>query len=377
MYIKWQLCIVLTCFDHFETFSRVHLRHKVALLGFTSSLSQDRVCLFVTICHEIVQLNKKSLTTDKDDDSWYCMIQKKTVKFGQRLCHSAILSWLCVVVDCATEVHSRTPCHSWRGHIQARAPTWTCWRTLTMCYWRTLNCWHSWHKARRSHNLRSTCLRSDDGRTAAFEPNAISCDSYCSMFALACISANAILHPQCMYVYIYIRPLANILRWKVWKGGTWKIHVDSIWQHPITPGCGGSISWTRREKCIHALGRRSRHCAGGAASGAYCSSHSSLLAWQVFGFGTIVMLHSGNGLFEVCQNAAPQPFSRKHQTTTFKDKVQTPRIPPCLSRILSAVGWTESFLLHLDPSSPWRGTDKMWASKVHLRPSHKVPLKSR
>jgi hypothetical protein len=204
MYIKWQLCIVLTCFDHFETFSRVHLRHKVALLGFTSSLSQDRVCLFVTICHEIVQLNKKSLTTDKDDDSWYCMIQKKTVKFGQRLCHSAILSWLCVVVDCATEVHSRTPCHSWRGHIQARAPTWTCWRTLTMCYWRTLNCWHSWHKARRSHNLRSTCLRSDDGRTAAFEPNAISCDSYCSMFALACISANAILHPQCMYVYIYI-----------------------------------------------------------------------------------------------------------------------------------------------------------------------------
>ena len=138
---------------------------------------------------------------------WRFMVlhdSKKTVKFGQRLCHSAILSWLCVVVDCATEVHSRTPCHSWRGHIQARAPTWTCWRTLTMCYWRTLNCWHSWHKARRSHNLRSTCLRSDDGRTAAFEPNAISCDSYCSMFALACISANAILHPQCMYVCMYI-----------------------------------------------------------------------------------------------------------------------------------------------------------------------------
>ena len=41
------------------------------------------------------------------------------------------------------------------------------------------------------------------------------------------------------------------------------------------------------------------------------------------------------------------------------------------------VGWTESFLLHLPPSSPLRGIDKMWASKVHLRPSHKVPLKSR
>ena len=117
-------------------------------------------------------------------------------------------------------------------------------------------------------------------------------------------------------IYIYILLLANILRWKVWKRSqfihihaysvydpttepcmTWKKHLDSIWQHPIsTPGCGGSISWTRREKCIHALGRRSRHCSRGGAS----SSCSSLFACrQVFGFGTIVMLHSGNGLSEI------------------------------------------------------------------------------
>ena len=57
---------------------------------------------------------------------WRFMVlhdSKKTVKFGQRLCHSAILSWLCVVVDCATEVHSRTPCHSWRGHAEEH---WRC-----------------------------------------------------------------------------------------------------------------------------------------------------------------------------------------------------------------------------------------------------------